>query len=231
MTIEGVTDQPLFGIAITVLVYSCAQWLYARWRFLHPLFVTAGSLIALLLVTGIPYEDYRKGGDALVLLLGPATVALGVPLYKNAALIRRQLVAILGGLTTGSIAAMLASAALVWLLGGSQELLLTMVPKSVTTPIAIELTRRLGGIPELSAVLTTLTGLIGSMAGPELLRLCGVRSDVAVGVAVGTASHGIGTARLIRDSELQGGVSGMAMGLAGMFVSLALMPVYWWLGK
>jgi len=80
-------------------------------------------------------------------------------------------------------------------------------------------------------VLTTLTGLIGSMAGPELLRLCGVRSDVAVGVAVGTASHGIGTARLIRDSELQGGVSGMAMGLAGMFVSLALMPVYWWLGK
>lgn len=231
MNVDSFTHLPLFGMTLTVALYTFAQWAYTRSKLCHPLFVTAGSLIVFLLVTGIPYEAYKQGGDLLTFLLGPATVALGVPLYRNFRLIRKQIAAIVAGITTGSVSAMVVSACLVWSLGGSHELLLTMVPKSVTTPISIELVRRLGGVPELGAVLTTLTGLIGSMAGPELLRLCGVRGDISLGTAIGTASHGIGTARIIRESELQGGVGGMAMGLNGIFTALALIPVYWWLGR
>ena len=115
------------------------------------------------------------------------------------------------------------------LMHGSRVLLLSMLPKSVTTPISIELSLQLGGIPALTAVFTVLAGLLGSVVGPQLLRLAGVRGDIAIGLAMGTSSHGIGTARIIRDSEFQGGASGLAMALAGIITSLLIIPIQWWL--
>lgn len=222
--------QPLFGVAITVLFYVAALSLQKRWQWLHPLFLTAGGLIVFLLAANISYEDYRVGGDVIAFFLGPATVALGVPLYKQAAKIRRNLAAILAGVTVGAVSGLLSAGILVTLLHGGRELLLSMLPKSATTPISIEIVRQLGGIPELGAVLTVLTGLLGSMFGPEILRLCGIRGDVPIGIAIGTASHGIGTARVLRDSELQGSMSGLAMGLNGVATSLLVIPLYWWYG-
>jgi predicted murein hydrolase (TIGR00659 family) len=223
------TYQPLFGIALSVISYSLALLLQHKWKWAHPLFMSAGTIIVFLLLTHIPYEAYQKGGDVLVFFLGPATVALGIPLYKNAKRIRSNLGSLLGGVTIGSVSAMILSAVLVWSLGGTMEMILTMMPKSITSPIALEISRQMGGIPELTAVLTVLTGLTGSMFGPSLLRFCGIRDDISIGTAIGTASHGIGTARLIRDSELQGSVSGFAMGTAAIITSFLFMPVYWWL--
>jgi predicted murein hydrolase (TIGR00659 family) len=229
MSLHEVTEHSVFGLALSVISYTAALYLNRRWSWLHPLFVCSGVIIIFLMATGIPYEAYRKGADMLVFLLGPATVALGIPLYKNARRIGDSLFSILGGITVGSISALLLSAVLVWSLGGSKELMVTMMPKSVTSPIALEISRQAGGIPELTAVLTVLTGLIGSMFGPGLLRLCGVRDDISIGTAIGTASHGIGTARIIRDSDLQGSVGGFAMGAAGILTSILFVPLYEWL--
>lgn len=211
------------------MAYLIALKLHQRWKWLHPLFVTSGGLVALLLLARIPYEAYSIGGEWIEFLLGPATVALGVPLYKQASRIKDRLASILCGITAGSLSAMASAALLVWLLGGTRELIVTMIPKSATTPISMEIIRQLGGMPELGAVLTVLTGLLGSMIGPELLKLTGVREDIPVGVAIGTSSHGIGTARVLRESELTGSVSGFAMAMTGIITSICAIPIYLWL--
>ena len=218
----------LFGVAVTVAAYAIAQLIHRRVRWLNPLFVTAVALISLLILLKIPYESYRRGGELLVFILGPATVALGVPLYKRARQIRDNLLPILAGVTAGSAVGIVSAGLLVWLTGGSREVMLSMMPKSSTAPIAIEISRQIGGVPELTAVLAVLTGLLGSMFGPRLLRLCGVRSDIAVGLAMGASAHGIGTARVIRESEIQGSVSGLAMALASIATAVFAMPLYWW---
>jgi len=220
-------EQPLFGIAATVIFYSAAQLLNRRFKWLHPLCITAGGLIVLLLACGIPYESYKAGGDVITFFLGPATVALAVPLYKAVKQMKGKLRAVIGGVIVGSTVGLLSAALMMWLLRGSQDVLLSMLPKSVTAPVAIELSRQLGGIPELGGVFAVLTGLLGSMVGPMLLRLVKFRGDIAIGTAIGTASHGIGTARVLRDSELQGGVSGFAMGLSCIVTPILCIPIYW----
>lgn len=223
---EMLFAEPLFAIAVTVLIYLGAQGLHARWKWLHPLLAASVGVMVLLALLDVPYESYAVGGRWIEFWLGPATVALGVPLYKHAAYIRRQLPAILGGIAVGTMSAMASAGALVWLLGGTRELMLTMMPKSATAPISIEVVRQLGGQPELAAVLTVLTGLLGSMIGPKLLRMAGFGDPMSLGTAIGTSSHGIGTARVMRESELVGGISGFAMGVAGILTSIYAVPLY-----
>lgn len=229
MTVQEFSVEPLFGITLTVVAYAVALKCQQKWKGIHPLLISSILIIAVLMFMQVPYEAYKKGGDYIVFLLGPATVALGVPLYKNAQRIGRSFVPIITGITVGSVSALMMSAGLVWSLGGSRELMITMMPKSVTSPVALEIARQAGGIPELTAVLTVLTGLIGSLFGPALLRLAGVREDISLGAAIGTAAHGIGTARMIRDSELAGSISGFAMGATAIITSLLFIPLYIWL--
>jgi predicted murein hydrolase (TIGR00659 family) len=229
MTMAEIYANPLFGVAVTVAAYAICLLVHQKLRWLNPLFLTATVLISLLIALKIPYESYRRGGELLVFILGPATVALGVPLYKRARQIRQNLWPIMIGVVAGSISGLASAGLLVWVTGGSREIILSMMPKSSTAPIAVEISRQLGGVPELTAVLAVLTGLLGSMFGPRILRLCGVRNDIALGLAMGTSAHGIGTARVIRDSELQGSVSGLAMALAGIATAVLAMPLYWWM--
>ena len=165
----------------------------------------------------------------LTLLLGPATVALGVPLYKYKELIRRNLARVLISVLAGSITGIAASAAIVGLLGGSQSIILSMLPKSVSSAISIEIAARLGAIPELTAVLTTLTGLLGSMFGTRILNWFRIRDDISIGIAIGTAAHGIGTAKVFKDSEQQGGFAGLSMGICGIMTPILFIPIYMWL--
>ena len=224
-----VTTSPIFGVGLTVLVYALASALHRRWRWVHPLLITCGALILLLRGARIPYADYRAGGDVIAFFLGPATIALGVPFYKQSRRIGRHVLPIVVSVTAGSAAGIASAWALVKLSGGSDNVVRSMLPKSVTTPISIELSRQLGGTPELSAVFTVLAGLIGSVVGPMTLRAVGVRRDIPIGLAMGTSAHGIGTARVIQESELQGGSSGFAMALAGIVTALLSIPVQWWL--
>jgi predicted murein hydrolase (TIGR00659 family) len=226
-----VYSNPFFGITITVVAYAIATGVQRRWRWMPSLVLTCGGLIALLLAAKIPYQSYKAGGDVVALFLKPATIALGVPFYKHARQIRKNATAVLTAVTVGAASGIVSAGMLVWLMHGSPVLLRSMIPKSVTTPISIELARQLHGVPELAGIFTVLAGLLGSVIGPALLRRCGIRGDIAIGLAIGTSSHGIGTARVVHESELQGGASGLAMALSGIVTSLLVIPLQWWMAR
>ncbi|MDD9267814.1 LrgB family protein [Paenibacillus sp. GCM10023248] len=226
---DSILQHPFFGLTLSVVIYAFANLIQERWRFMHPLFVCTGLIILILVGFRIPFAYFKEGADVLTLLLGPATVALGVPLYKYRSLIRANLKRVMVSVISGSIVGIGASAAIVGLLGGSRSIVLSMLPKSVSSPIAIEIANRLGGIPELTAVLTTMTGLVGSMFGVRLLQWFKIQDDISIGIALGTAAHGIGTAKVIKDSERQGSFAGLSMALCGIMTSIFFIPLYWWL--
>ncbi|MDQ1914523.1 LrgB family protein [Paenibacillus sp. GD4] len=226
MSLHPYAQSPIFGISLTVLAYVVSLGVQRYIRWLHPLFVCSGLIILVLYAGGVPYSDYKIGGSLIEFFLGPATIAMGVPLYKNAQKIKEKITPVIAGIFAGSVMGIVSSIALVHLLGGTREIMLTMMPKSVTTPISVEIIRAMGGNPELGSVLTVLTGLLGSMIGPEVLRRFGMRDDFFIGTAVGTSSHGIGTGRLIRESDLLGSISGFSMCLAGMITSVLVIPIY-----
>jgi len=217
-------NNPAFGIGVTLVVYVSAQLLYQRTRkiFLNPVAVAVIVLITLLELGHIPYASYRVGGDMILFLLGPAVVALGVPLYEQRSEILKRKLPIIAGVAAGAVASIVSASGLAWLLGGSREVVLSLAPKSVTTPIAIGIAEKIGGIAPLTAALVVVTGCLGGMCGPEFCRWIGVRQAVARGLAVGTASHGIGTARMLEIDHLAGATSGLAIGLNGLITAFVL---------
>lgn len=224
-----VTATPLFGVALTLGVYTLAQALYRRTGniWLNPVLVSTALIIALLLGADIPYRDYARGGDLILFFLGPAVVALAVPLYQRRHDLWRRRGPILAGIAGGALSSIVAACGIAWLLGGSREIILSLAPKSVTTPIAIGIAERIGGIPALTAPLVVMTGCLGAVCGAEFCRLIGVRSPVAVGLAVGTAAHGIGTARMLEIDRLSGAVAGLAIGLNGLATTFMLPLLIW----
>ena len=217
-------ETPLFGIALTLVVYLLAQHLYRRVAsvWVNPVLVSIVTVILLLKGSGIEYRAYARGGDLLLFLLGPSVVALAVPLYQRRAEIWQRKRPILIGIFAGSLASIFSASGLSWILGGSREVVLSLAPKSVTTPIAISIVERIGGVAPLTAALVVLTGCIGAVCGPEFCRLIGVASPVATGLAVGTAAHGIGTARMFEVDRLSGAVAGLAIGLNGLMTTFLL---------
>ncbi|MBE0596207.1 MAG: LrgB family protein [Desulfuromonadales bacterium] len=215
---------PLFGITLTIGVYAVAQLLYRRTGslLLTPVAVTIGAIIALLLVCRIPYADYAVGGQYIHFLLGPSVVALAVPLYARRREVLARRLPILAGVFAGAVASIVSASGLAWLLGGSREVVVSLAPKSVTTPIAIGIVEKIGGIPSLTAAIVVLTGCLGAVCGPEFCRWIGIRDPLAQGLAVGTAAHGIGTARMLEIDRLGGAVAGLAIGLNGLITAFLL---------
>jgi len=216
--------SPLFGIGLTLVVYALAQKLYARTRYilLNPVAVTVLAIIVLLLLADIPYAHYAEGGRYILFLLGPSVVALGFPLYTRRKEILARKLPILIGVLAGSLTSIISASGLAWLLGGSREVVLSLAPKSVTTPIAISIVEKIGGVPPLTAALVVVTGCLGAMCGPEFCRLVGIRDSAAMGLAVGTATHGVGTARMLEVDRLGGAISGLAIGLNGLVTAFLL---------
>ena len=217
---------PLFGVTLTLVVYLLAQQLYRRvnsvWA--NPVLISIVTIILLLKGGGIEHHDYARGGDILLFLLGPSVVALAVPLYQRRKVVWQRKRPIMLGLFAGSLASILSACGLAWILGGSREIILSLAPKSVTTPIAISIVEKIGGVAPLTAALVVLTGCLGAVCGPEFCRLIGVTSPVATGLAMGTAAHGIGTARMFEIDRLAGAVAGLAIGLNGLMTTF-LLPV------
>lgn len=226
---DSLLADPLFGTALTLAAYAIAVLLNRRVKWLHPL-ITAPLLVYLSLqIGGIAFATYKIGGDLVSFFLGPATVAMAVPLYKHALRLKRMLPSLLLGALCGSAFGLLVNAACVLAFGGTGEFLRSALPKSVTAAVAVDLSGWLGGSPGLTAALTVMTGVFGSVTGPWLLRLCGVSDVVASSLAIGAAAHGIGSARLIAESEERGGISGFAMAASAVFTPVLLLPVHAWL--
>ena len=220
MSLASILSLPATSIALTLLAYALAVMLHRRWRWVPPIVAACLPIVALLLLFREPYAVYNRGGNSLTWLLGPATVGLAVPMYRNGRSLRRSLPTLAVIVLAGSVVGMVTAGLTAWLLGAPLPVVFSAVPKSVTTPIAIEICRELKGIPQITIAMVVLAGVLGASFGKPILRLAGVRDDRAIGVAIGTASHGVGTASLLRRSEMQATVSSWAMAAAGVFTSL-----------
>lgn len=216
---------PLLGLTVTLVAYQGAarlQVMAGGSPLLNPVLLSVMALVALLAVTGIDYQSYFDGAQFVHFLLGPATVALAVPLYRQLSVLRRAWFAVAAAVLAGSLTAVTTAVGVAWLLGGSPVSLVSLAPKSVTTPIAMGIAEELGGLPSLTAVLVILTGVIGAMLGSFVLNAVKVSDWRARGLAVGVAAHGIGTARALQVNDQAGAFAGLAMGLNGVATALLL---------
>lgn len=217
--------SPLLHLTLTLAAYQIGLAIYRRTKLsplFNPVLVSVVLIVSVLLATSTRYETYFGGAQFVHFLLGPATVALAIPLYRQLELVRRSALALLVSIVAGSLTAAFSAMAIGWLLGCSRDTLISLAPKSVTTPVAMGIAERLGGLPSLTAALVILTGILGSIMGTSILNGLGIKDWAARGVAMGTASHGIGTARALQVNEVAGAFAGLAMGLNALASALLL---------
>lgn len=214
----------VFSIALTVAIYKFSLNLAKKYSspFTNPVFFSTAIIIVILLGMDISYDDYSVAKDIMTYFLGPATVAIAVPIYKNRELIAKYLIAALAGLVSGSFMTIVTAILLANLSNLTTEILLSLSVKSVTTPIALEVGRIIGGNISLIVGFVMITGMIAAMFGAKLLSFVGVDHPFARGLSIGTIGHGIGTAEAVREGEIQGAVAGASMGIAGVLTSLVI---------
>ena len=225
--------SPLLWLTATLVCYLIALWIYRRGGaspLLNPVAIAVALLIGLLVWTGTPYRTYFDGAQFVHFLLGPATVSLAIPLYRQRARLRELVLPIAVAIPVAALTGSLSAVGLGMLLGAEPQTLLSLAPKSVTTPVAMGISEKLGGLPSLTAVLAVSTGIVGAVLGTGLFRLLGIRDDAVKGIAMGATSHGIGTARAFQVSPAMGAFSGLAMGLSAFVTALILPPVLRWIG-
>ena len=220
-------QTPLLWLTATFTVYQAAHVLYRRTNFAplcNPVLLAIVLLVALLMMSGTPYQTYFDGAQFVHFLLGPATVALAIPLYEYAGKVKQIVVPVIGALLAGSIAAIVSVAMIGGLLSLSKITVLSLTSKSITTPIAMGVSEKIGGIPSLTAVFVILTGVFGAVTAKEILDILGVRDHSVRGFAIGLSSHGIGTARAFQMHEEAGAFAGLGMALNGAVTAL-LVPL------
>ncbi|MET0866382.1 MAG: LrgB family protein [Nakamurella sp.] len=223
----AIVGSPLFGLTVTLVAYQVARKLWQRTRgfsLANPVLIAVVLVAAVLLIFGISYDDYWAGAQYVSFLLGPATVALALPLHRQAASIRRAGPIVVSCVLAGSVTAIVVAVTVTKVFGGSDSLALSLAPKSTTAPVAIALSESIGGIGALTAAFTILTGILGAVAAPRLLTLLHVFDQRIRGLAIGMASHGIGTSRALQDDPTAGAFSGLAMALNAL-VTAVLLPL------
>ena len=228
------STSPLLGLTLTLVAYQAAFWLYKRAGF-HPLanpVMLAIAMVATVLELGdMDYRTYFDGAQFVHFLLGPATVALAIPLYAQWPKLKAMAGPLMIALLVGSLTAALSAYGIGALLGASHPSLMSLAPKSVTMPIAMAVAEPLGGLPALAAALVMLTGVLGAIGAPYLYRWLRIGDHAIRGFAIGLASHGIGTARAFQVSEQAGAFAALAMGLNGLLTALSLPWIMPWLER
>ncbi|WP_166570957.1 LrgB family protein [Pseudomonas sp. R5(2019)] len=222
--VEAVIHHPLFGIGITLGAYQLVLAAYekTRWIFLQPVLVSMLVVVGVLVACGLTYGEYRKSTEILSILLGPATVALAVPLYLNLRRIRQLFWPTFTTLVVGGV---VATGVCLWLgelFGAEHMILMTMAPKSVTSPIAMLVAEQIGGVAALAAVFVLITGVIGAIFGPGLLSLLRVDNHAARGMVLGLTAHAVGTSVALQESEECGAFAALAMSLMGVATAVFL---------
>jgi predicted murein hydrolase (TIGR00659 family) len=218
-------ESPLFFLVLTLLAYQAGRAVYARTgghAVAQPVLVAVVLVGATLLILDVDVADYLDGTELLTFWLGPATVALAVPLYRQASRLRSLVVPLLVAVPLGAVVSVGSAVLLARVLGGDELLERTLAPKAATTPVSIALSETNGGLPELTAALTIVAGILGAVAGPAVLTLLRIRARTARGIALGSVSHGIGTSRALAEDRTEGAFSGLAMGLTALATSLVL---------
>lgn len=215
--------SPLLGLTLTLCAYACAHWIYARCKYsplANPVAIAIVLVSAALAASGMSYRDYFAGAQFVHFLLGPATVALAIPLARQLPRLRRAFVPLFCALLAGCVTAIVSSVAIMVLMKGSLQLAASIGPKSATTPIAMAVSEKLGGIPALTAILVICSGIFGAVIARALFNRIGITQPDVRGFALGVASHGIGTARAFQVSAEMGAFAGLGMGLNGILTAL-----------
>ncbi len=216
---------PLLGLTLTLLAYQLAFVLYQRSGgnpLANPVAISVAIVVTTLTLTGTPYRTYFEGAQFVHFLLGPATVALAIPLFTQLGRLKRMLLPLLGALLVGSLTACVSAVAIGWALGASTESIRSLAPKSVTTPIAMGVAEKIGGLPSLTAVLVVTTGILGAVSARYLFDVLRIKDHAIHGFAMGVSAHGIGTARAFQVSEEAGAFAALAMCLNGIATALLL---------
>ena len=221
------STTPLLWLTATLAAYVLSDQISLRLRrhpAANPVLISVAILVAVLEVTDTPYQTYFAGAQFVHFMLGPATVALAIPLVAQAHRVRRMLVPMLTALVAGSLTATGSAVAVAWIMGASRQTILSIAPKSVTAPIAMAISEGIGGLPTLTAVLVLLTGVLGAILVTPVMNLLRVRDYGARGFAAGIAAHGLGTARAFQVNELAGTFAGLGLALNGLITAI-LVPL------
>lgn len=219
---KSVVSNPAFCIAITMACYLLAQQLQKRAKiyFLHPILVAILMLMFLLKVFNIVYEDYEKGSHMLTFLLKPAVVALGLPLFQQLEKIKKQVLPIVISQLVGCIVGIISAVLIAWSMGATREVIFSIAPKSVTTPIAMEVSQEIGGVPSLTACIVIIAGILGASFGYIVMKYFKIDNPIAQGLAMGTAAHAIGTDRSMGISPTFGAFSSLGLIVNGVLTAL-----------
>lgn len=223
---NSLVHSEIFDLALVVGTYIAANLLYKKTHLslLHPLLTSIFVIIVILEVLDIEYESFLQGSHLIHFMLGPSVVALGYVLFEQMKYLKGNVVSILTSVFIGAIVGIISVIAIGKLMGADQSLIATLQPKSVTTPIAMGISEKNGGIPSLTAVIVVAVGIFGSIVGPAVMKVLGIESRIAKGLALGASSHGVGTAAAIQLGAVEGALSGLAIGLMGIMTAI-LVPV------
>lgn len=216
-------NNKYFLIALTFIVFLASRQLQRRAggiALLNPILISIILLIIILTAGGVDYTSYSEGGQFIEFWLRPAVVALGVPLYRQLENIRRQMIPLLLAELAGCIVGIVSVVVVAQLLGATREVIVSLAPKAVTTPIAMEIASTVGGIPSLTAAVVVCTGIFGGMAGFKMVKMSRIKSPIAGGLSIGTASHAVGTASAMERGERYGAFSSLGLTLNGLLTAL-----------
>ena len=219
---SAIINSPLFGILLTLVAFEIGVTISKKFKysFLNPLLIANILIVGFLLLTGISLESYNVGGDYISVLLSPATVVLAVPLYKQISKLKQFWKPILTGIFAGSLTSMACVIVVSKLVGLSETLMLSLLPKSITIPMGSVVSEQIGGIPSVTIISIVVTGITGAVAAPAICRFCRIKHKVAQGIAIGTASHALGTTKAMEMGEVQGAMSSLSIGIAGLFTAI-----------
>ncbi|MDO4799507.1 MAG: LrgB family protein [Bacillota bacterium] len=219
-------SSPAFGILLTITAFSFGLWVKRKLRsdFAHPMLIAVVTIILFLTILRIPYEQYKVGGDYIHFFLAPLTVALGLTLYRERRVLLKRFLPLMIGITSGVLTSFVSITRLARLFGRPNWDILTMLPKSITTPMALSLNKTIGGEPAILIVLIIVTGITGAILAPLLPKCFPFLSRFSIGAGIGTASHAVGTSKALEMGEEEGAVSSASIGLAGL-ITVILVPL------
>lgn len=217
-------ESPEFILVLIFGSYLFGQWVFKKTRvaILHPLIISIAIIILFLNITKMDYETFQRGGQFVSFLLGPSVVALGYILYQQMSYLKGNVVSILTSIFVGSVTGIVSVILLAKITGADDALIMTLEPKSVTTAIAMNISAQSGGIPSLTAVIVLFCGIFGGIIGPFVLRILGIKSSIAKGLAMGASAHSVGTVKAMEMGVIEGAISGLAIGLMGVMTALLI---------
>lgn len=222
----NVFDTEIFGVILTILFFNIGIYIQKKTNkpIFNPLLIAILGIILFLSITKIPYESYKLGGDRINFFLGPVTIVLAVPLYKQFDLFKKYLLEILIGISCGVVVSFISIKLIGHFTNADVDIINSLIPKSITTPMGISLTKTLSGVEAITVVSIILTGILGAIISPIVFKIGKINNPVAKGIALGTSAHALGTTKALEMGEAEGAMSGLSIGISGI-ITVILIPI------